>query len=115
MPPVLTLPQAPSAFFLDLGLELQGEGSLEGAWLDQVVGLNDVKTSFAFFRAPELCRYLAWLTCILSASEIHCIDSSFALLIDSLVIDPSVCLYLHRYARPAVSIPTYRLHWEYLT
>ncbi len=44
---------AAKAFFLDFGLELQGEGSLEGAWLDQVVGLNDVKTSFAFFRVPD--------------------------------------------------------------
>lgn len=57
----------------------------------------------------------AWLPCILSASEIHCIDSSFALLIDSLDIDSSVRLFLHRYARPAVTIPTYHLHWEYLT
>ena len=44
---------AAKAFFLDLGLELQGEGSLEGAWLDRIVGLNDVKTSFAFFRVPD--------------------------------------------------------------
>jgi catechol 2,3-dioxygenase-like lactoylglutathione lyase family enzyme len=44
---------AAKAFFLDFGLELQGEGALEGAWLDRVVGLNDVKTSFAFFRVPD--------------------------------------------------------------
>lgn len=44
---------AAKAFFLDFGLELQGEGALEGAWLDQVVGLTDVKTSFAFFRVPD--------------------------------------------------------------
>jgi hypothetical protein len=43
---------AAKAFFLHFGLELQGEGSLEGAWLDRAVGLNDVKTSFAFFRVP---------------------------------------------------------------
>jgi catechol 2,3-dioxygenase-like lactoylglutathione lyase family enzyme len=43
---------AAKAFFLDLGLELQGEGSLEGVWLDRIVGLNDVKTSLAFFRVP---------------------------------------------------------------
>src|SRR5205814_5426145 len=43
---------AAKAFFLDLGLELQGEASLEGAWLDQLVGLNDVRTSLAFFRVP---------------------------------------------------------------
>ncbi len=44
---------AAKAFFLDFGLELQGEGALGGAWLDRVVGLNDVKTSFAFFRVPD--------------------------------------------------------------
>ncbi len=44
---------AAKAFFLNLGLELQGEGSLEGAWLDRIVGLNDVKTSYAFFRVPD--------------------------------------------------------------
>ena len=42
-----------SGSFLDLGLELEGEGSLEGAWLDKLVGLNDVKTSLAFFRVPD--------------------------------------------------------------
>ena len=44
---------AAKAFFLDLGLELQGEASLEGAWLDKLVGLNGVKTSIAFFRVPD--------------------------------------------------------------
>jgi len=48
---------AAKAFFLDFGLELQGEGSLEGEWLDKIVGLNDVKTSFAFFRVPEVGRH----------------------------------------------------------
>jgi hypothetical protein len=57
----------------------------------------------------------AWLPTVLAAAEIHCIDSSFALLVDSLDIDHSVRLYLHRYARPAVTIPMYRLHWQYLT
>ena len=56
-----------------------------------------------------------WLPTILNAAEIHCIDSSFALLVDSLDIDPAVHLYLHRYARPALTVPTYRLHWQYLT
>lgn len=57
----------------------------------------------------------AWLPTILAAAEIHCIDSSCALLVDSLQIDRSVRLYLHRYARLAITIPTYRLHWQYLT
>jgi catechol 2,3-dioxygenase-like lactoylglutathione lyase family enzyme len=44
---------AAKAFFLDLGLELQGEGAFEGALLDRVVGLTGAKTSFAFFRVPD--------------------------------------------------------------
>ncbi len=44
---------AARAFFLDLGLEVQGEGELEGEWLDQIVGLDDVKTAFVFLGMPE--------------------------------------------------------------
>lgn len=44
---------AAKAFFLDLGLEVQGEGELEGEWLDQIVGLNDVKTAYVFLRMPD--------------------------------------------------------------
>src|SRR3712207_5157549 len=44
---------AAKALFLDFGLELQGEGALEGAWLEQAVELNEVKTSFAFLRVPD--------------------------------------------------------------
>ena len=36
---------AAKAFFLDFGLEVQGEGELEGEWLDQIIGLHDVKTA----------------------------------------------------------------------
>ena len=41
------------AFFLDLGLEVQGEGALEGAWLDRIVGLSNVRTAFAMLRTPD--------------------------------------------------------------
>jgi catechol 2,3-dioxygenase-like lactoylglutathione lyase family enzyme len=44
---------AAKAFFLDLGLEVQGEGELEGGWLDQIVGLNDVKTAYVFLGMPD--------------------------------------------------------------
>jgi catechol 2,3-dioxygenase-like lactoylglutathione lyase family enzyme len=44
---------AAKEFFLDLGLELQGEGALEGAWLDRICGLTDVKTSLAFLGVPD--------------------------------------------------------------
>ena len=44
---------AAKAFFLDFGLEVQGEGELEGEWVDQVVGLHDVKTAFVRLGAPD--------------------------------------------------------------
>jgi catechol 2,3-dioxygenase-like lactoylglutathione lyase family enzyme len=30
-------------FFVELGLKPQGEGSVEGSWVDRVVGLEDVR------------------------------------------------------------------------
>ena len=41
------------AFFLDFGLELQGEGELEGEWLYKIVGLNNVKDAYAMLRTPD--------------------------------------------------------------
>jgi catechol 2,3-dioxygenase-like lactoylglutathione lyase family enzyme len=38
---------AATAFFGELGLEPQGEGMVEGAWVDRVVGLEGVRTTFA--------------------------------------------------------------------
>ena len=34
---------AAKEFFLDFGLEVLGEGEVEGEWINQVIGLNDVK------------------------------------------------------------------------
>jgi catechol 2,3-dioxygenase-like lactoylglutathione lyase family enzyme len=44
---------AAKAFFLDCGLELQGEGIVEGEWVDNVVGLHDVKDAYAMLRTPD--------------------------------------------------------------
>ena len=44
---------AAKAFFLNFGLELQGEGELEGQWLDKIVGLNNVKDAYAMLRTPD--------------------------------------------------------------
>jgi len=49
---------AAKAFFLDLGLEVHGEAELEGPFLDQVVGLQDVKTAMVWMRAPDGQAYL---------------------------------------------------------
>jgi catechol 2,3-dioxygenase-like lactoylglutathione lyase family enzyme len=34
---------AATEFFVELGLELLGEGSVEGRWVDRVVGLDGVR------------------------------------------------------------------------
>ena len=41
------------AFFLELGLELEGEAHVEGPWLDGVVGLDDVQSEIAMVRTPD--------------------------------------------------------------
>jgi catechol 2,3-dioxygenase-like lactoylglutathione lyase family enzyme len=41
------------AFFLELGLELEGEATVEGRWVDRVVGLDDVRVDIAMMRTPD--------------------------------------------------------------
>ncbi len=38
---------AATAFFVELGLKLQGEGSVGGGWADRVVGLEGVRSEIA--------------------------------------------------------------------
>lgn len=45
--------EAAIAFFVELGLELEGEASLAGPDVDRVVGLEDVRTDVAFVRTPD--------------------------------------------------------------
>jgi catechol 2,3-dioxygenase-like lactoylglutathione lyase family enzyme len=44
---------AATAFFVELGLELQGEGSVEGEWVDRVVGLEGVRSEIAMLETPD--------------------------------------------------------------
>ena len=44
---------AATAFFVELGLTLQGEGSVEGAWVDRVVGLEGVRAEIAMVHTPD--------------------------------------------------------------
>ena len=44
---------AATAFFLDFGLEILGEGEVEGEWVGRVVGLNGVKSAFVMMRTPD--------------------------------------------------------------
>jgi catechol 2,3-dioxygenase-like lactoylglutathione lyase family enzyme len=41
------------AFFVELGLELEAEGAVEGTWADRVVGLDDVRVDIAMMRTPD--------------------------------------------------------------
>ena len=45
--------EAAKAFFAELGMELDGEATLEGRWVDQVVGLDDVRADIAMMRPPD--------------------------------------------------------------
>jgi catechol 2,3-dioxygenase-like lactoylglutathione lyase family enzyme len=44
---------AATAFFVELGLKLQGEGSVEGGWVDRVVGLEGVRAEIAMLETPD--------------------------------------------------------------
>jgi catechol 2,3-dioxygenase-like lactoylglutathione lyase family enzyme len=45
--------EAAVAFFLALGLELEGEATVEGGWVDRVVGLDGVRADLAMVRTPD--------------------------------------------------------------
>ncbi|MEU6852281.1 VOC family protein [Actinacidiphila alni] len=40
------------AFFVEIGLELEGKGPLEGRWAERVIGLDDVRQDVAMLRVP---------------------------------------------------------------
>jgi catechol 2,3-dioxygenase-like lactoylglutathione lyase family enzyme len=42
-----------TAFFVELGLEPQGEGSVEGRWVDRIVALDGVRVDFAMMQTPD--------------------------------------------------------------
>jgi catechol 2,3-dioxygenase-like lactoylglutathione lyase family enzyme len=44
---------AATAFFLELGLELEGEAPVEGPWVDRVIGLDGVRSDIAMLRTPD--------------------------------------------------------------
>jgi catechol 2,3-dioxygenase-like lactoylglutathione lyase family enzyme len=44
---------AATEFFVELGLELQGEGSVEGRWVDRVIGLDGVRAEIAMLQTPD--------------------------------------------------------------
>jgi len=44
---------AATEFFLAIGLELQGEASVEGDWVDRIVGLEGVQADVAMLQTPD--------------------------------------------------------------
>jgi catechol 2,3-dioxygenase-like lactoylglutathione lyase family enzyme len=45
--------EAAKAFFAELGMELEGETTVEGPWVDSTVGLSDVRSEIAMMRIPD--------------------------------------------------------------
>src|SRR5690349_11640311 len=56
--------EAAISFFAELGLELEGRGTIEGEWAGRVTGLGDQRVEIAMMRTPdghsrlELSRFL---------------------------------------------------------
>src|ERR1700754_3824994 len=44
--------EAAKAFFVELGMELEGETQVEGPWADKTVGLEGVRADLAMMRVP---------------------------------------------------------------
>src|SRR5579862_7941545 len=44
---------AATAFFAEIGLVLEGEATVEGRWVDRVVGLEGVRSELAMMRTPD--------------------------------------------------------------
>jgi len=45
--------EAAKAFFAEIGMEPDGETTVEGQWVDQTVGLEGVRTDIAMMRTPD--------------------------------------------------------------
>jgi catechol 2,3-dioxygenase-like lactoylglutathione lyase family enzyme len=45
--------EAAKAFFIELGMALDGETQVEGPWADRVVGLDGVRADIAMLRTPD--------------------------------------------------------------
>jgi catechol 2,3-dioxygenase-like lactoylglutathione lyase family enzyme len=45
--------EAAKAFFLELGLELEGETTVEGPSVDRLIGLQNVRATLALLRTPD--------------------------------------------------------------
>ncbi|CAM4079058.1 VOC family protein [Kibdelosporangium persicum] len=41
------------AFFVELGMELEGKGPVEGRWVERIIGIEDVRQDVAMLRTPD--------------------------------------------------------------
>lgn len=45
--------EAATAFFIELGMEREGDASVEGLWVDRVNGIDDVRVDIRMMRTPD--------------------------------------------------------------
>jgi catechol 2,3-dioxygenase-like lactoylglutathione lyase family enzyme len=45
--------EAAIAFFVELGMELEGRMPIEGPWVDRTIGINDTRAEIATLRTPD--------------------------------------------------------------
>jgi catechol 2,3-dioxygenase-like lactoylglutathione lyase family enzyme len=45
--------EAVKAFFIELGMELEGQTTVEGPWVDRIVGLENVRSEIVMMRTPD--------------------------------------------------------------
>ncbi|MBV9309339.1 MAG: VOC family protein [Solirubrobacterales bacterium] len=45
--------EAAKAFFAELGMELEGETTVGGPWVDSTIGLKDVRADITMMRTPD--------------------------------------------------------------
>jgi catechol 2,3-dioxygenase-like lactoylglutathione lyase family enzyme len=45
--------EAAKAFFAELGMELEGETTVEGPWVDRTIGLDGARADIAMMRTPD--------------------------------------------------------------
>jgi catechol 2,3-dioxygenase-like lactoylglutathione lyase family enzyme len=45
--------KAAIAFFVELGLELEGQATVEGEWADRLIGVDGVRTDIAMLKTPD--------------------------------------------------------------
>jgi catechol 2,3-dioxygenase-like lactoylglutathione lyase family enzyme len=45
--------EAATAFFVELGMELEGKMPVEGRWVDRVIGLDSARQDVAMLRTPD--------------------------------------------------------------